>query len=122
MLVTQIEAPLPPVPSLDPNFLATQLIPLVGVIAVLVVVGLAARWFFRSPIAEALAEGIRLRRRRRWGTTDGEAADEPRVAALEEQIQALSAQVSELGERLDFTERMLVGGRERRVGARENTP
>jgi hypothetical protein len=122
MLVSQIAAPVPPVPPLDPNFLASQLIPLVGAIAVLVVLGLAARWFFRSPIAEALAEGIRLRRRRRWGMTGGEAAEEPRVAALEEQIQALSAQVSELGERLDFTERMLVGGRERRVGARETTP
>ena len=121
MLVSQVPAPLPPAPTLDPNFLASQLIPLVATLAGLVVLALAARWFFRSPIAEALAEGIRLRRRRRWGVTGGE-AEEPRVAALEEQIQALSTQVSELGERLDFTERMLVGGRERRLGAGENTP
>jgi hypothetical protein len=112
----QVATPPLPAPTLDPNFLASQVIPLVATIAVLLVLGLAARWFFRSPIAEALAEGIRLRRRRRWGLPEEGTGDEPRVAALEEQIRALSTQVSELGERLDFTERMLVGGRDRRIG------
>jgi hypothetical protein len=117
MLVTQVPAPLPPVPTLDPNFLASQLIPLVAMLAGLVALGLVARWFFRSPIAEAIAEGIRMRRRRRWGLSEDGAADEPRVAALEDQVRALGAQVSELGERLDFTERLLVGGRERSPGS-----
>lgn len=121
MVVIQTPPALP-VPTLDPNFLASQLIPLVGVIAVLVVLGLTARWFFRSPIAEALAEGIRLRRRRRWGVSAEGRVDEPRVAELEEQVRGLATHVAELGERLDFTERMLVGGRERRSGAREHTP
>jgi hypothetical protein len=120
MIVIQ-QPPLPPVATLDPNFLASQLIPLVATIAGLVVLALAARWFFRSPIAEALAEGIRLRRRRRWGMSGEDAGEDPRVAALEEQVQALTAQISELGERLDFTERMLVGGREGRSGTREHT-
>jgi hypothetical protein len=117
MLVTQAPTPLPPAPTLDPNFLASQLIPLIAMVAGLVALGWVARWFFRSPIAEALAEGIRMRRRRRWGLAEDGAAEEPRVAALEEQVRALAAQVSELGERLDFTERMLVGGRERSSGA-----
>jgi hypothetical protein len=41
------------------------------------------------------------------------------VAALEEQVRVLSTQLSELGERLDFTERVLAGSRDRRVGAGE---
>jgi hypothetical protein len=115
-MMTVIQTPMPPAPMLDPNFLASQLIPLVAMIAGLVVLGLTARWFFRSPIAEALAEGIRLRRRRRWGLPEDGAVEEPRVAALEEQVRVLATQVSELGERLDFTERVLVGRSERRIG------
>jgi hypothetical protein len=78
---------------------------------------LVARWFFHSPIGEAIAEGIRLRRRRRYGL-EGD-SDEPRVAALEEQVRLLTSQVSEMGERLDFAERLLAGSRERRVRAGE---
>ncbi len=123
MLVTQTPAPdpvlLPPMP-VDPNFLVSQIMPLIGGLAFLVVAALVARWFFHSPIAEALAEGIRLRRRRRWGSLGDAGGDEPRVAALEEQVRLLSTQLSELGERLDFTERVLAGGgRDRRVGAGE---
>jgi hypothetical protein len=103
MLVIQTPAPdpLPPMPPMpvDPNFLVSEIIPLIGGIAVMIVVALVARWFFRSPIGEALAEGIRLRRRRRWGITGEGGGDEPRVTALEEQVRLLSAQVSELGER-----------------------
>ncbi len=111
-----VQAP-PPVPTIpvDPNLIVNQVVPLVAVIAVGIMVVFVARWFFHSPIGEALAEGIRLRRRRRYGLTDG--AEEPRVAALEEQVRLLTAQVGELGERLDFTERMLATQRERRIGA-----
>jgi hypothetical protein len=123
MLVTQTPAPdqLPPMPPMpvDPNFLVSQIIPLIGGIAGIVVFALVVRWFFHSPIGEALAEGIRMRRRRRWGITGESGGDEPRVAVLEEQVRLLSTQLSELGERLDFTERILAGKRERRVGAGE---
>ncbi len=123
MLVTQTPAPdlpppMPPMP-VDPNFLVSQIMPLIGGIAALIVVAMVARWFFHSPIGEALAEGIRLRRQRRWGITGESGGDEPRVAALEEQVRLLSTQLSELGERLDFTERVLAGSRERRVGTGE---
>lgn len=110
-----VQAPGPPSIPVDPNLLIDQIVPLIGAVTTLIVIALVARWLFRSPIGEAFAEGIRLRRRRRYGLA-GDGADEPRVAALEEQVRMLSAQVSELGERLDFTERVLVEHRERRIG------
>lgn len=120
MVMMQVVAPVPPPPGIpfDPNFLTVQIVnSLEGLIAAVVIV-FVVRWFFKSPIAEAIAEGIRLRRRRKWGTT-GEVAgvDESHVAALEERVGVLSEQVSELGERLDFAERMLAGRGERRLGA-----
>lgn len=118
MIVAQgLPTPLPDPPGipLDPNMVFHQLVPLIGGVVAMVVFALVARSFFRSPIGEAIAEGIRLRRRRRHGVA-GEGTDEPRLQALEEQIRLLSAQVSELGERLDFTERVLVEHRERRIG------
>ena len=122
MFVTQTPAPdpIPPLPPMpvDPNLLASQIIPLIGGLAGIVVFALVVRWFLHSPIGEAIAEGIRMRRRRRWGIS-GEAGEDPRVAALEEQVQSLSTQLSEMGERLDFTERVLAGSRDRRVGAGE---
>ncbi len=126
LLLLQAQAPTPPVivqtpppiPSIpmDPNLVVNQIVPLVGTIVGMVALVLVARWFFHSPIGEAIAEGIRLRRRRRYGLP-GDGADEPRVAVLEEQVRLLTAQVGELGERLDFTERMLATQRDRRIGA-----
>jgi HAMP domain-containing protein len=109
----------PPALPIDLNVLVNQIAPLIGGIAALIVTALVARWFFRSPIAEAIAEGIRLRRRRRYGEHSGEvpAADGGRVEALEDHIAQLQSQVSELAERLDFTERVLAERRERKLGA-----
>jgi hypothetical protein len=111
------QIPQPPIPSIpmDPNLLVNQIVPLVGIIVGMVALVFVARWFFHSPIGEAIAEGIRLRRRRRYGLA-GDGADEPRVAALEEQVRLLTEQVGELGERLDFTERMLATQRNARIG------
>ncbi len=114
-VIAQTPPPLPTIP-VDPNLIVDQVVPLVAVIAIGIMVVLTARWFFHSPIGEAIAEGIRLRRRRRYGLgPDG--AEDPRVAALEDQVRSLTAQVGELGERLDFTERMLATQAQRRVGA-----
>ena len=100
-----VQAPMPP-GTMDPNYALSQVIPLIGVVVVIVAGLLLARWFFHSPIGDAIAEGIRLRRQRRHGIEgEGEA---PRVAALEEQVRVLTSQVSELNERLDFAERLLV--------------
>jgi hypothetical protein len=114
-----VQTPPPPIPTIpmDPNLVVNQIVPLVGIIVGMVALVFVARWFFHSPIGEAIAEGIRLRRRRRYGLP-GDGADEPRVAALEEQVRLLTAQVGELHERIDFTERMLATqAQQRRVGA-----
>jgi hypothetical protein len=121
MLMLQTPAPpvivqTPPVIPVDPNLIVDQVVPLVAVIAIGVMVVLTARWFFHSPMGEAIAEGIRLRRRRRYGL-GGDGAEDARVAVLEDQVRLLTAQVGELGERLDFTERMLATQAQRRVGA-----
>ncbi len=100
---------LPPM-HLDPNFIINQMMPVIALVVVL----LGLRWVFRSPVGEAIAERIRMRARGRWGAM-GE--DPQRAAALEEQVSQLQGQVSELAERLDFAERLLAEGRERRLGA-----
>jgi hypothetical protein len=111
-----VQTPTPP-PGVDPNFLVSQIVPLIGGVVVVVAFLVLARWFFHSPIGEAIAEGIRLRRRRRYGVgADREGAEVPRVAALEEQLRLLTTQVSELGERLDFAERLLVEKRGQQLG------
>jgi hypothetical protein len=108
----QTPAPVALPPGLDWNLVLTQGGPLVGVILVIVVGAMALRWVLRSPLIEALAE--RIRRRGHLDT----AGDEPqRVAALEAQVAQLTAHVAELGERLDFTERVLAERRERQLGA-----
>lgn len=103
--------PLPTPPGLDPNLLLDQLVPLVGVLAVLIVGAMALRWLFRSSIGDAIAEGIRQRRRRRYGADLGE-TDEHRVVELENEVQTLRGQLTELAERVDFTERLLAQSRE----------
>jgi len=110
-----VQTPPPSIP-VDMNLLVNQIVPLVGMVVGVLAVVLVARWFFHSPVGEAIAEGIRLRRRRRYGLA-GDGVEDPRVAALEDQVRLLTAQVGELGERLDFTERMLATQRERRIGA-----
>ena len=90
---------------------------------------LIAKWFFQSPVAEAMAERIRLsgRRRKHWKWFGGEWHDEPLDAAplddgksadLDDRLTALSDQVSELAERLDFAERLLADKREPRLPVR----
>jgi len=118
--------PLPP-GTMDPNFLVSQVIPLIGVIAVVIVGGLVLKWLFRSPVGDAWAERIRagMHRRKHWKGLGGEWVDAPggaladdrRVAALEEQVSHLQGQLSELAERLDFAERLLAERRERKLGA-----
>jgi hypothetical protein len=111
-----VQAPPIPTPPVDPNFLITQIIPIVQGVLVGVALLLALRWVIRSPIAEAIAEGIRMRRRRRHGIPEDH-TDPGRVEGLEEQVRMLSSQVSELGERLDFAERMLSEKRAPHLGA-----
>jgi hypothetical protein len=64
--------------------------------------------FFRSPIARAIADNMRGQR--------GGAADPTlgrQLEALREELHDVRADVTELAERLDFTERMLADVRRR---------
>jgi hypothetical protein len=87
-----------------------------------------AKWFLQSPVADAMAERIRLnaRRRKHWKGLGGEWRDEPldgtplddrRAVELDERLSALTDQVSELAERLDFAERLLAEKRGQQLGA-----
>jgi hypothetical protein len=100
----------PPPPGLDPNFVFNQVMP----VAVLLAVFVGLRWVLRSPVGEAFAERIRAKARGHAGVA---VEDPQRVAALEEQVGHLQAQVLELAERLDFAERLLAERRERKLGA-----
>ena len=120
LLQVVVQAPPPPPPTpfppgLDPNLLVNQLFPVIGFVGLLIVAGLAIRWFFKSPIAEAIGERLRAKTRQRFGDT-GEGEPE-RIAGLEHQITALQGQLSELAERVDFAERMLAERRERKLSA-----
>jgi len=104
-----------------------NLVPLVGILGIAICVACVLRWVVNSPVGDAIAESIRLnsRPRRHWKGKGGEwesvpvdAMDENRVAELEHQVQQLSGQVTELVERLDFTERVLAESR----GTRELKP
>jgi hypothetical protein len=107
------QTPPPPLLPFDPN----QLIPLIGVVAGLIITGVVLYAFFKSDIAAAIAERIRVGLHRRKGIdTTG---DEPRVMQLEERVELLHGQIAELAERLDFAERLLAQKRERTLRAGE---
>jgi hypothetical protein len=115
-VAVQVPTPLPP-PGVDPNFLISQLIPLVGVIGGMVIGALMLRWLFRSPMAEAMAERIRARTRRDHGGTATGEIEGDRVAQLEHEVTSLQSQLSELAERVDFAERLLAERRETKLSA-----
>jgi hypothetical protein len=123
-----IQVVVPPTPPpdvpFDPNVALESIVPLIGVVAVAIACALVLRWLLRSPIGEAIAEGLRERRKRRrhWRGLGGEWIDEPtpdegRVAALEAELGRMRGELSELAERLDFAERMLAERREPKLGA-----
>jgi len=122
MMQTPMPPPLPP--GLDLNLVISQVIPIIGMVAVILVGASAVRWMLRgTAVGEAIAERIRMRAQRRWGAgggggVGGSGGEDPqRVEALEQEVSRLQAQVSELAERIDFAERMLAERRERKLGA-----
>jgi hypothetical protein len=88
---------------------------------------LMARWFFQSPMADAMAERVRqqARRRRHWKGFGGEWVDAPpdeagtdeRTRAVEERLSQVEGQLAEMAERLDFAERLLAERRREQLGA-----
>jgi len=112
----QTPIPMPPPPVLDPNYVFGEMMPLIAIVTIIVVGALAARWIFRTPVGEAIAERIRHARR---GGRHVDEGDERARAVLEGRVNLLQDQVGELAERLDFAERLLAERRERRVGPGE---
>ena len=112
--------PVPPVPTvptppgIDPNFMVSQMMPLIAIVTVIVVTAVALRWVFKTPVGEAIAARIR-------GGKAGarELGAEHAHAELEARVEFLHDQVAELAERLDFAERLLAERRERRIGPGE---
>ncbi len=74
-------------------------------IAVIIV----AFWFFRSPLSAAMADAIR----RRAGVPVGDPQAEQTLARVAEEMNELREHVTELAERVDFTERALAEVRRR---------
>ena len=97
--------PLPPTIPFDPN----QLVPLIGAIGGMVIVGIVLWGFFKSDLAAALA--YRIRGRKKAGEV--EAVDAEHVAELEQKVVDMQGQIAEMAERLDFAERLLAQKRER---------
>jgi len=95
----------PPMIPFDPN----QLIPLIGAIGGMIITGIVLWSFFKSDIARALAERIRGRKR----ALDPDGDDAHRVLELEQKVEEMQGQLSEMAERLDFAERLLAKSRER---------
>jgi hypothetical protein len=111
MFITQTP---PPLPGIDPNFVISQLIPLIGTIGGLVVTGVVLYTFFKSDLAAAIAERIRSKiRRRGFGDVTGEAIESGHVVELEQKVTEMQGQIAEMAERLDFAERLLAQKRER---------
>jgi hypothetical protein len=104
-----MQTPFPPSPGLDPNYVFSQLVPLIAGVTIILAVAVGLRWIFRSPVGEALAERLRHGRKERGALAD---SGHDR-ALLEERVAVLQEQVGELAERLEFTERLLAGQRDR---------
>ena len=103
--------PMPP--GLDPNYVFSELMPLIVVVVVGGLAVLGLRLLFRTPVGEAMAQRIR-------GGARGAVRPDPEMehfrAEAEDRILRLEEQVTELRERLDFSERLLVEKRGRQVG------
>ena len=98
----------PPQVPFDPNFVAGQVIPLIGFVAAMVIGGVVLYAFIKSDLAAAMAERIRSRIKRRLPEDN-----EGHVAELDEKVVQMQGQIAELAERLDFAERLLAQKRER---------
>lgn len=108
--MTQTPFPSPPI---DPNYVFSQLMPLISIVTVIVVGAIGLRVVFKTPVGEAIARRIRGGRHPDLQTDPGL---EGHRAEMEDRMLHLQERIGELEERLDFTERLLAANRERQVG------
>lgn len=107
-----IQTPPPSLPSIpfDWNrFASNDLIPLVAMVVVGVGVLLALRVIMKSPVGEAWAERIRRRTRQRYGEPGALSGEQSavQIEGVQDQLGRIEAHLTEMNERLDFTERIL---------------
>lgn len=107
-----VQTPLPPIPTppLDINVLLDNLLPFLAGAMMIVAGVVVLRLLMRSSIGEAIAERIRARTRQRMGVSAGQ--DTGDMIALQDQVAQLEAHLTELTERVDFTERVLAKQRD----------
>jgi hypothetical protein len=91
----------------DLNLVLDQIVPLIGILGIAGAITVSIKWIMQSPVGAALAERIRHGKVRSGQARGIGGADDARLAALEDHLEALQAQVGELVERQDFTERVL---------------
>ncbi len=72
------------------------------------------RWFFRSELPEAVADSMRSKHGGRLDPAVMERVEEL-ADRMEEELGELRADLTELGERMEFTERILTDARARRA-------
>lgn len=108
--MTQTPFPSPPI---DPNYVFSQLMPLISIVTVIVVGAIGLRIVFKTPVGEAIARRIRGGRQPDLQTDPGTSGYR---ADMEDRMLHLQERIGELEERLDFTERLLASNRERQVG------
>ena len=107
-----IQTPPPSFPQvpIDWNlFVNDTLAPLIVTIVLGVGLVVALRVIMKSPVGEAWAERIRRKTRQKYGEPGALSGEQAaiQVEAVQDQMGRIEAHLSELTERIDFTERIL---------------
>jgi len=107
-----IQTPPPALPEIPFDwlrFLDNDLMPLAVVVVVGIGVVLLLRVIMKSPVGEAWAERIRRKTRQKYGEPGALSGEQAaiQVEAVQDQMGRIEAHLSELTERIDFTERIL---------------
>jgi len=111
--MTQTPAPVPQIPFDWNVFVNSTVAPIVVTVIVGVGLLLALRVVMQSPVGEAWAERIRLRTRRKYGDSAAITGEQgAQFEAVQDQMGRIEGHLSELTERIDFTERILAKQRD----------
>lgn len=107
-----MQTPPPGLPSIPVDwnlFVNDTLAPLIAVVVLGVGVVVALRVIMKSPVGEAWAERIRRRTRARYGEPGALSGEQAaiQIDAVQDQMARIEAHLTEINERLDFTERVL---------------
>lgn len=112
-----IQTPPPAIPEIPFDwlrFIDNDLMPLAVLIVVGVGIVLALRVLMKSPVGEAWAERIRRKTREKYGEPGALTGEQAaiQIEAVQDQMGRIEAHLTEINERLDFTERVLTKPRE----------